>query len=262
MEVCDLLMDKMDLWFYPVAVRNLIAIGKGTLTWLVNPSHSHDEWELVYYLSGQGETTVNDKSIFFKRGVLVLYPPGLKHEERAEGDYSSFWLRFKKFPYVAQQLLVLQDDDLETFGNLLELLYRSYHRPNGQMRAEATFEFLLLLIRENTAQPKRPEVIVLMENILIDNVLSPSVNLKNAFKKIPISHHHLIRIFKKSTGLAPLQYLIELRLREAGKLLATTSRSVKEIAEILGFSDPYYFSRLFKNKMGLSPLHFRRRETK
>jgi len=65
--------------------------------------------------------------------------------------------------------------------------------------------------------------------------------------------------FKGATGLTPLNYFIRLRIRLACELLGDSNLSVKEISFCLGYSDPCYFSRIFKQVTGVAPSHYRNR---
>lgn len=68
---------------------------------------------------------------------------------------------------------------------------------------------------------------------------------------------HYFVIFKRCTGCTPISYFISLRMERARELLATTSYSVKEIAGILGYDDPLYFSRVFKAVNQTTPTKYR-----
>ena len=65
-------------------------------------------------------------------------------------------------------------------------------------------------------------------------------------------------LFKAMTGLTPLAYLNRARIENAKELLLKTSRSIAEIAEMVGFSGQNYFGRLFRRQVGLSPTEFAR----
>ena len=67
-----------------------------------------------------------------------------------------------------------------------------------------------------------------------------------------------IRNFKEYTGTTPTQYILSLRISNAQSLLESTSYNVTEIANIVGYDNPLYFSRLFKKQCGVSPSEFRR----
>jgi AraC-like DNA-binding protein len=65
------------------------------------------------------------------------------------------------------------------------------------------------------------------------------------------------RVFKRETGLRPMAWLNQRRLQLACQNLASTSKSVTEIAEECGFASPFYFSRVFRRHFGQSPLCYR-----
>ena len=68
-----------------------------------------------------------------------------------------------------------------------------------------------------------------------------------------LSSKQFAYLFQKHTGMSPNKFLIEYRMRRAKELLCTTTFSVAKIAEYVGYSDPYYFSLLFKKRTGLPP---------
>ncbi len=81
------------------------------------------------------------------------------------------------------------------------------------------------------------------------------------FEKIAMNHgiclDTLRKRFKKETQVSLHQYFIQLKINAAKTMLANLSYNVSDIAGFLGFEDPYYFSRLFKRKTGVSPKKFR-----
>jgi len=68
-----------------------------------------------------------------------------------------------------------------------------------------------------------------------------------------------MRIFKKNTDKRPNEYLTELRLDEAKRLMSDSTVSVAEAAERSGFRDAGYFSTVFRKHMGIPPSEYRRR---
>ena len=72
------------------------------------------------------------------------------------------------------------------------------------------------------------------------------------------SSSHYTAIFKKMTGMSPIDYFIRLKIHYACQLLTQSDHKIKDIAEKTGYDDPYYFSRLFKQVMGKSPKDYRR----
>lgn len=84
------------------------------------------------------------------------------------------------------------------------------------------------------------------------------VVLKDLCDQIYHSPSQTIRIFKKAFGITPYQYLMNQKLELAKLILLNTNKSIKEISLDLNFYDEHYFSNFFKEKIGISPLNFRK----
>jgi len=72
-----------------------------------------------------------------------------------------------------------------------------------------------------------------------------------------ISPSHFFALFKRQTGSSPMDYFTHLRMQHACRLLDQTSTSVKEVAAVLGYDDPFYFSRVFKAVNRIPPSRYR-----
>lgn len=75
-----------------------------------------------------------------------------------------------------------------------------------------------------------------------------------------LSRSHFISLFHQETGTTPRRFIEDCRIGEATHLLRTRNLSAAEVAFACGFSDPPRFSRVFKNRTGLSPSDLRRKE--
>lgn len=73
------------------------------------------------------------------------------------------------------------------------------------------------------------------------------------------SRQYFTKLFRRLVGQSPHAYLTEVRLREARVLLEQTTLPIHEIAARVGFADPYYFTRTFRQHLGLTPTQYRRR---
>lgn len=87
------------------------------------------------------------------------------------------------------------------------------------------------------------------------------INIEEYAASIGMSVSWFIRNFRKYTGSTPVQFLTSLRLTNAQMLLETTTYSINEIAGIVGYSNPLYFSRLFHKQRGCSPSEYRLRNS-
>ncbi|MDX1285333.1 MAG: helix-turn-helix transcriptional regulator, partial [Draconibacterium sp.] len=78
-------------------------------------------------------------------------------------------------------------------------------------------------------------------------------------EEVGYSPTYLTTIFKKETNYSPISYFSHLKILKACEFLDYTNMKVKEISFNLGYSDPYYFTKDFKKRMGLSPRNYRNR---
>jgi AraC-like DNA-binding protein len=83
-----------------------------------------------------------------------------------------------------------------------------------------------------------------------------ALNLESIARAVFTHKAHLCRQFKRGTGLTVMDYLARVRV-DASKRLLLTSLKISAISQLVGYDDPYYYSRVFKKLTGLSPSEFR-----
>jgi AraC-like DNA-binding protein len=90
--------------------------------------------------------------------------------------------------------------------------------------------------------------------------LSARLTVEDMALKNNLSASHFSSLFRKATGMSPMDYFIHLKLQKACLQLHSTEIKIKNIALEIGYEDPYYFSRLFKKHMNVSPDVYRGRQ--
>ena len=85
-----------------------------------------------------------------------------------------------------------------------------------------------------------------------------NINIDKFAISINMSTCWFIRNFKQYNKITPMAYILSMRITNAQSLLETTSYNITEIASIVGYDNPLYFSRLFKKQTGLSPTEYRK----
>ena len=82
-------------------------------------------------------------------------------------------------------------------------------------------------------------------------------------KKLHYTRNHLYKLFKKEYGVSPSEYMMALRIEKAKMLFhdQTKTLSVSNVAYAVGFADPLYFSRIFRQRTGASPTEFKNNPT-
>jgi len=92
----------------------------------------------------------------------------------------------------------------------------------------------------------------------LNTKLTERFHIDELCRHISRSESQTIRIFKREYGITPYTYVLNKKLELAKSLLSGTALTVREIADKLCFADEYYFSNLFKTKVGLTPSEYRR----
>jgi two-component system response regulator YesN len=88
---------------------------------------------------------------------------------------------------------------------------------------------------------------------------SEKISLQAVAEEFGFNYTYLSYLFKKSLGKSPSEYLTQCRIDQAKRLLTQSEEhSIKEISSAVGYDDPYYFSRIFKATIGLSPSEYRK----
>ncbi len=100
--------------------------------------------------------------------------------------------------------------------------------------------------------------IVEKTNLLINERFDQDLNLDDISKELHISPQYLSRLYKNETGENFIEKLTSVRIENAKKLMAECRYSIKEICYMSGYSDPNYFSKLFKKHVGVSPTDYQR----
>lgn len=95
-------------------------------------------------------------------------------------------------------------------------------------------------------------------NFLLENVENPFESTKIE-AHIGLSYKHIGKIFKEETGMTLHQCHTKFKIERATSLLCATSMTISEISEHLGYSEPLYFSNVFKKHTGISPRGYRNR---
>ena len=113
-------------------------------------------------------------------------------------------------------------------------------------------------LANSKSQNVTPEELVNAVELYIRINYKNELTLEDVAKNLNFSPDYLSRIYKKSTGQSPLKYLIHLRINEAKRLLtANLDLDIKTIGELVGYTDQYYFSRVFKNQTEHYPSEYR-----
>jgi AraC-like DNA-binding protein len=114
-----------------------------------------------------------------------------------------------------------------------------------------------------TLQPRHEEVqdpddkfLQRLMSVLDENITDPDFNVSRLVREIGMSRPVLFRKTKMLTGLSVIDLIRDLRFKKAAMLLSQRKLTISEVAFTVGFSDPKYFSKSFRNHYGKSPSQY------
>jgi len=94
---------------------------------------------------------------------------------------------------------------------------------------------------------------------LLETHMDEELPLARLAEEVGLSEFHFSRLFKKTTGFSPSQYLIRLRIARARQMLRETTKSMIEIGLEVGYSSPSHFAQIFRREVGVTPTEYRGR---
>src|SRR5271169_6239992 len=227
--------------------------------------HSHPFFELIFFIEGKAKIDVGHESIDISLLDVVVYPPGLPHQEHLDmgsrQEIICIWADLG--PCLPFDRAIKLKDLRGTMRELFEIIYLEF-TGNRAMAAEviaSCLKTLFLLIRQGCCQTSQ-ENDSRVERCLsyIHEHFTGNFDIETLAQTISVSSSYLFRIFKRKMRVTPMHYRNLVRIDKARLLLLDRRFTVEEIADHVGFDGARYFSRVFKKETGLSPSEFRKKQ--
>ena len=219
--------------------------------------HTHPQWEIVVVTHGSGGSRTARERFEFQAGDVYVVPPNTPHAVDSAVGFTDIFFHMDKLPFQNDVItLVLQSEESPM---LAQLMYSLYLRKGRCAALDSLGEVLVQLAADRLAEEHCHPLSRSIRNYLIRNCSDPEISMGQLAVKFGYTDDHLRRCFKEDFQMTPLEYLLQLRLGQAKRLLRMMPVwSVEEIARQCGFEDPLYFSRVFKKAEGISPRQFRK----
>lgn len=234
------------------------------------------DYQLIYIASGTGYFYFDrDTPTRIASGNMVLYHPGefQKYIYLEEDHPTVYWIHFagsdinKLFRRhgIDPSVRTILAGTHSYYAQIFERIISELQLQQAYFEESASILFTQLII---AAARFSHECMLDNANISLEEVTRATtyfhehyredINIESYIAGSGLSVSSFFRKFKHYTGVTPLQYLINIRLSNAKKLLETTDHSVSEIASLTGYDNALYFSRLFHRHIGMSPRDYKR----
>ncbi len=245
--------------------------------------HYHPEYELTYIVQGNGHRIVGNSYNQFSDGDLVLLGSNLPHTWSSKLDEdnksTAIVIQFSKefiTPFVALNESILIKKMLETssrgisFNATEDLVAKIIDLPEtkGVERVLKLISILDVLSKKETTLvaantfhnvvSKNSELRINRVCLFIQNNFYNKIPLKEVADLIYLTESNFCKFFKKATGKTYSDYLNEIRINEACRLLVQSEKTISQISCECGFETLSYFNRVFLNKKGMKPSTYKK----
>ncbi len=236
------------------------------------------QYILIYCIHGEGWFAVNENTYQVKANHFFILPKNTRHQYGSDKNnpWSIYWVHFTGYSAqdyfyylmgntsVAPRMAIPSDernllfDEIIRYASIIKNIDAVIYANNCLYNFLASFKNT---IYANTETHRKQFTVIDTCIELMKGNLNKNLNLFELSQMMNISISHLSALFKEKMHDSPYNYYIFLKVQRACYLLWNTEMKVKTIAFQLGYDDPYHFSRVFKNTMGLSPKAFRNRKS-
>lgn len=226
-------------------------------------AHSHTFWELIVPVSGRMTVRVAGQVFVGEAGDILVYPPGVVHEERSDGVHpvttryfafemdrpADIWpLRMADIGGRLQQITSWLVDDRDMADT-----------PVVRSRRQALLELALAHCEVCAAHNLEDDRLVRTVRAYVRQHLADDLALDDLAGVAGLSRFHFLRVYERLAGRPPMADVRAIRLEHARQLLLTTDLPLKAIAPRCGMGSEFALSRAYKRHFGHNPSTLRRR---
>ena len=232
------------------------------------------DYQLLYIVSGKGHFYFHgeDRVVYAGRMVLIQPRQEQRYEYFGEDKPEVYWVHFtgSDVKNILRSYNIPMDDPIfysgasSTYSYLFkEMIYELQNCKTGYEDLLAMYLRQIFLLVQRTRQEERPTVSTYIQEEMefarryFNEHYNEPISIQEYAESRNMSVCYFQRNFKQIVKHTPMQYLLTIRVNNAASLLETTDYSMAEIAAIVGYEDPLYFSRLFRKIKGVSPRDYR-----
>lgn len=229
------------------------------------------EYILLYCTAGTGTVSIADETLLLKPNHFVVLPKDTPHHYKSSpvDPWTIYWLHFtgayadhlyQKYTELGQEPVFLAYDikRIEDFEQIFSMIENSFEERNLEIVNIKYLGFISTFLYAQEMDPLTPGKDKISRSIqFMKKNPAALYSVQDLAAQQNLSVTHYSRLFRAKTGSSPNQYFIEIKVQSACQYLYFTDKSIKEICREVGFEDPFYFSRVFKKLMGVSPVNYR-----
>ena len=282
-------MSEYEKTFFPdfISVKSIITIFHTDLKGKKTPGESHVCWEFLYVEKGKHKVSIDGTMYSLEEGQMIVYAPNSFHvaPEPSEAlvNIVCFDSTSNAMEYFANKVFTLSGKQRQILSQIMSIgekcfknrypdpclggmVTREHAEASKLQNLKNQLELLLIDMyekNESTSSKIRNsnyenQSAVIFENITqyLKNNIDKSLTLEDISFNCTISLSQLKKVCQTQCGMSPMSYFISLKMDAAKTMIDDTTLNFTQISEKLGFSTLHYFSKLFKDKVGVTPSEY------
>jgi len=243
----------------------------------INRPTGCEQYILIYCTEGEGWIILNGKKYTLTANQFIILPPCIQHSYGASdiSPWSIYWIHFlgdkaplysKKF-YVPTSITPSDtsriEERIKLFDEIYMILKNGFSQENLNYANVCFAHFLATFLyleqyRNGRSPSEYAESIINRATYYMNENLNKKLTVDDLAAYVGYSPSYFYRKFVKETGYAPMDYFMRMKINSACLYLIKTDLRINQIAYMLGFTDAYYFTRVFTKIIGISPSDFRK----
>ena len=209
---------------------------------------------ISFCLEGQITYIQNGKKYVSDKNHAVILPKGQSYE--IYGDKKGYFpvINFTIEGFLCDEITIIPISDVQSYIKDFEIIKNLVLFEKNRMRVMSIFYSILYKLFCDS-EPQN-EVLINAVKYIEKNYHIPELTNDTLARECNISEVYLRKLFSKQFGTTPKQYIIDVRIDKAKQHLTEGMYKINAVSEKSGFSNPYHFSRAFKEKTGLTPTEY------
>jgi AraC family transcriptional regulator, arabinose operon regulatory protein len=234
---------------------------------------NHDNHLVILCVGGRGHVTIEGQTFIIEKNDMVFLPKGIAHQYKADAKtpWTIYWSHidghlFTEFMDVIgvnipSVVVPLSEPDsiIHEFQQLIHSRQYGYHLNRFFVASNILKKLfsLVTLQRPIITGNNQVDLTPYSIELYFEENITKTLTLDEMAQYFGFSKFYFAKKFQLLTGTSPLKLFLQKKIQTACGYLDSTDKPIKTISKLLGYDDAYYFSRLFKQTIGISPSQYR-----
>ena len=236
----------------------------------VNNTSVRRDYYLMYITEGKMHIRIGSSETLISEGEMLIIAPGTSYHYHTEAEcrINYLWIHFSgsdagELPgrFGIELNRIYNTGVHHIFNDYWKRLFAEFVRNDAffDTVSACILTEILASFSRFVYEPSDKKNFAKSVTYIHQNY-SKNINIASLAQIENLSEPHYRTCFRKIYNMSPVEYITDVRIHEAARLLESTEKKLSEIAKLCGYEDVYYFIRVFTSIMGISPGRYRKNE--